>query len=115
KGLERSLRGHRVQDAVNRFVTSNSEDGGADDLVALLVDHDFHEALGLAFLQRTGDARHGPAANADLVIFRARFGFGHANPPQWRIDEQAVAGNSIAEAARAAVQQILGDNLEVVV
>src|SRR6202022_1230752 len=72
--LERSLGRHGVQDAVNGFVASNAQNGRAENLIALLIDHDFHEALRLAFLDGACDARHGPAANPDLAIACAGLG-----------------------------------------
>src|ERR1700704_3617745 len=95
--LERSLGRHRIQDAVDGFVASNAQNGGAQNLLALLINHHFHETLRLAFLDGARDAGHGPAANPDLVICCAGLRLRHADASEWRIDEQAITGDSVAD------------------
>ena len=48
-----------------------------------------------------------PLARASLL--------GHADAPQRRIDEQAITGNPVAHPAGFAVEQIAGDDLEIIV
>src|SRR5438270_436254 len=48
KYLERSLGRHCIQDAVDGFVAADAQNGGAQDLVAAVIHHHFHETLRFA-------------------------------------------------------------------
>src|SRR5260221_10490579 len=42
---------HDVEDTVNGLVARKAQQGGSEDLLRLAVDQNFHETLGLAFLE----------------------------------------------------------------
>ena len=79
------------------------------------VDDDLHEALRLAFLDRAADAGHRAAADADARPVARACGLGHADPAERRIDVERVSRNAVADLARGAVEQVRGDDLEIVV
>jgi hypothetical protein len=56
------------------FVAAGTENGGTENLVALLVDDDFHEPLRLAFLNCPVYAGHRPLADTDFAIGGPRLG-----------------------------------------
>src|SRR5205085_7595719 len=101
--------------AGERLVTASPEDRGAEDLPRLGIDDDLHEALCLAFLDRAPDAAHRPLRAEQGAAAGARLAVGHADTAERRIDVQGVANNAVADLARLAVEQIGGDDLEVVV
>ena len=69
---------HHVEDAVDRFVALDAQDGGAEDLLGVRVDDDLHEAERLAFLDGAADARHRPLADEERSPEGARLALGRA-------------------------------------
>ncbi len=97
------------------LVASYAENGGAENRVGVAVDNDFHKSLRFPLFDRAADAGHGPAADPDRVSFGARFGLGHADPAERRIDVERVNRNAVAHLARGAVEQVRRGDLEIVV
>src|SRR5262245_11855641 len=86
------LRIHGTEDAVDALVTRQPQERGAEDLLAVSIDQDFHEALGLALFIRPTDVYHGhrrdqggPAALADLSLR-------HAGATERRVHEERIGG-----------------------
>ena len=114
-GRGRDARRHRLDHGVDRLVAPDAQDRGAEDGVAVAVDHHLHEALRLALLDRAADAGHRPAADPHRMALGARLGLGHADAAERRIDVEGVGRNAVAHPARRAVEQVRGDDLEIVV
>ncbi len=74
---------HDVEDAVDGFVSANSEDGGAEDFFGFGVGQDLHEALGLAFFDGAADLGHRARADEGGLACSLDFGpdlrFGEAD------------------------------------
>ena len=66
------------------------EDGRAEDFLALGVDENLHEALGLAFFDRSADLGHGALTDQRWLAGLANVGFGHADAAEGRIDVEGV-------------------------
>ena len=95
---------HRVDNAVHRFVAADAQDRRAENFLALGIDDDFHQTVGFAFFDCAAHLRHGALADADFAPDGSGMGFRQADTAQRRIDEQPVAGNSIADPPRIAVE-----------
>ena len=100
---------------VDDLVAVDSQDRRAENLLALGVDDDLHEALRLALLDRSPDLRHRAFADEDLLAGRLRRGLGHADAAERRIDEQGIGVDPVSHPAPIAVEQVGRDDLVVVV
>ena len=58
---------------------------------------------------------HRAISHTDLTAAGARFPLGHADASQRRIDEQAITENAVGYPTGFAVEQVAGDDLEIVV
>src|SRR5207247_10211985 len=81
----------------------------------LRVDRDRLNALPLALLDGRADLGHRPAGRQQLAPARPRLRLGHADPAQRRIDIEGVSEDAVADPAGFAVEQVGGDDLEIVV
>ena len=97
------------------LVAAGAEDRRAQDLLALGVDDDLHEALRLALLDRSLHLRHGALADEDLLAGRLRRGLRHPGPAERRLDEERVGLDAVGHPPGVVVQEIRGHDLEVVV
>src|ERR1700730_3861173 len=97
------------------LVAADAENGGAEDLPGVGIHDHLHEPLRLSLFHRPIHTGHRALSHTDLTPAGARFFLGHADAPQWRIDEQAITGNPVAHPAGFAVEQIARDDLEIVV
>jgi hypothetical protein len=88
---------------VNCFIATYAEDGGAENSLGLGIDDDLHEAIGFTFLDCSTYSRHRTLADADLPPQGTRLRFGQTGATQRWIGEQPVAGDSIADPSRAAI------------
>src|SRR5271154_2925779 len=69
----------------------------------------------LALFDRAGNARHRPLAGQHPPSTVACLGQTHADAAQWRVDVKGICGDTLADPARVMVEQIRGDDLEIVV
>ena len=74
-----------------------------------------HEAQRLAALLRAADAGHGQDALQGRPSAGPYFRLGHADATQRRVGEQRIGGDAVGYPARVVIQQIGGDDLEVIV
>ena len=79
------------------------------------VDEDLHEAFGFAFFDGAADLGHGASADEGGFAGFADFGLGEADAAERRVGVEAVAGDAVGDAAGIVVEQVGGDDLEVVV
>src|ERR1700733_5345959 len=95
----RRLRIHDVEYAVDRFVAADAEYGRAEDLAAVRIHHDLHEALRLAFLDGTAHPRHRTRADERTAPGPADLRVGQSHARERRIDEERVRGDAIGDFA----------------
>src|SRR5438874_12964776 len=95
----------RIHQGMHCFVTPDTQNCGAKNLLAVRIDQYLHEALGFAFLPRSSDVRHGHASDQDVVACAPCFGFTHAEATQRRVREQPVDRYPVAELAILAIQR----------
>ena len=107
--------GHRLDHAMDGLVASDAKNRRAEDGVRVAVDHDLHEPLRFALLDRAADAGHRPPTHADRVAFGPGFGLGKADSPQRRVDIERIDRNAIAYFACGAVEQVRRGDLEIIV
>src|SRR6516162_3965265 len=118
RALDDRVRGfgiHQIEDRVDRLVASRTEQRGAEDLFAVAIDENAHKALRLALFDGAGNARHRPLAGQYPPPTVARLGQTHADATQWRVGVEGISGYTLADPAWVVVEQIRGDNLEIVV
>jgi hypothetical protein len=72
----RGFRAHHVENAMDGFVAAGSENRSAEDALGFGVDHDLHEALRFAFLDRAADAGHGALSDQCTPSALAHIAFG---------------------------------------
>ena len=106
--------GHHVEHRVDDLVAFDAEQRGAEDALALGIDEHLHEALRLAALPGAADARHRHHADQRRLAARAHLGLAHADAAERRVGEERVRRDAVADLARAAVEQVVGDDLVVV-
>ena len=106
---------HGVEDAVDGFVAAGAEDVGAEDLLGVGVDEDLDEAFGFAFFDGAADAGHGAGADEGWLSGFADFGFGEADAAEGRVGVEGVAEDAVGDAAGIVVEEVGGDDFEVVV
>ena len=94
---------------------SMPEQRGAEDLLALGVDDDLHEALGLAALVGAADVLHRHLRDQRLDALAPDVLLGHAGAAEGWVDEQAVGRDPVLDPALFALEQVRRDDLEVVV
>ena len=111
----RQIAVHRVEQRVHDLVALDAQQRRAEDAVALRIHQHLHEALRLAAFAGAAHARHRQHADQHRPARGARLGLGDADARQRRIGEQRVGRDALADAARAAVEQVGGDDLVVVV
>ena len=99
------LRIHHVKQAVDGFVTTDAEDGGAEQAFAGAVYNHFHEAKRLATLNGAPYAQHRPHADTHVVARAQSLCFGESDPRQRRINEERIAGNAVRNATRPPMQK----------
>src|SRR5574337_1386510 len=91
--LDRRVRKPRIdrtEERVHGLVAADAENRGTEDAPTRGIDDDLHEALRLAFLDGTCDARHRPLADQHAGAVAHCFGLGHADATERRVDEKAV-------------------------
>jgi hypothetical protein len=100
---------------VNCFIATHAQDGGAENGLGLGIDDDLHEAIGFTFLDCPAYSRHRALADADSPPQGTRLRLGQTGATQRWIGEQPVAGDSIADPSRVAIEQVCRDNLKIVI
>ena len=100
---------------MDNFIAADAEDGGSQDLARFRVHQDLHEALRFTLFDRAADFRHGALTHQRLSAALADFRLGHACPAKRRVDVERVRCDAIAHLTRIVVEQIGGDDFEVVV
>src|ERR1051326_7710811 len=98
---------------MDSFVATDSQDAGAQDLVRLRIDHDLHEAVGLAFLDRAAYARHWALSDEGRTAGLPHFRLSHAGSAERRVDVNRVSPVAVAHPARIVVQKIGCHDLEI--
>src|SRR3984885_8267391 len=115
---EKSVRGvcvHGAQDAVNRFISACSENGGSQNLFALCVHQYFHEALRFPLFYSASDFRHRASSDQGSASTLTYLGFGKTNPGQRRIDVQGTHRDAVTDAPGGFLEEIVRYDLKVVV
>ena len=107
--------GHDVEQGVHDLVALDAEQRRPEDQPRLAVDQHLHEAPGLAALAGAPDPRHRQVAHERRPARRAHLRLGHADAAQRRIGEQGVGRDAVGNAPGVAVEEVGGDDLEVVV
>ena len=79
------------------------------------VDEDLHEALRLALLEGAADILHGHLGHRAPADRIAHLRLGQPDAAERRIGVQVVGDDAVADPARIVVEQVGGDDLEVVV
>src|SRR5438093_138666 len=100
---------------MDRFVATGAEDGGAQNFSSVRVDDDLHEALCFPFLDGTRNAAHEARADQEPPTAGARLHLGHSDAAERRIGVEGIAGYALVQTPRFAVEQVGGDDLEIVV
>src|SRR5690606_22961711 len=85
------------------------------NLLALGIDQHLHHPLGFAPFAGAGHLAHGHDAHKGLPARFAQLGLAHADATERGIDEEAIDQYAILDRARAAVEHIVGDDLEIIV
>ena len=101
--LERRVRRagvHDVEDAVDRLVALDAENGGAENLLRVSVDDDFHEAERFVSLDGATDSSHRTLADEEGSTKGTRLRLGEPRASEGRIDVERTAGNSVVEMRR---------------
>src|SRR2546422_11249368 len=96
-------------------VAAAAENGGSKDRLRLSIDDDLHEALRLTLLNGARAPGYRSLADAHRISLGTRLRFGQADAPERRVDVEGITRDPVAHPAVVPIQQIGGDNLEVVV
>lgn len=104
-----------VEYAVNGLVTARPQYRSTQDLAGLGIGDDLHEPERLTFFYSAANARHRPRADENGQPSPPRFRLAHAGASQRRIDEERVAWHAVTDLSSFTVEQIGGDDLEIVV
>ena len=111
----RSLRVHRVQQNVNNFVASDSENCGTQNLFCFRVDADFDETLCLTFFVRAAHLAHrklrGEGSPSRFPYLCVR----QAATSQRRVNIERIGLDPVGNPAMVSVKEIVRNNLVVVV
>jgi hypothetical protein len=99
---------------VNYFVTSDSQNRGAQDLFRFCIDADFDETLCLTFLVRAAHLTHrkfrGESTPSRFPYLCVR----HAASPQRRVNIERIGLDPVGNPAIVSVKEIVRNNLVVV-
>src|ERR1700752_4887611 len=106
---------HDVEDRVNDLIAADTENGCAEDEFGFGVDHHLHEALCLPLLHGSPYACHRSLAHQSFSAGFANLVHGHACAAEWRVDVKRIGGDAVTHPPRVVVEQVGGDDLEVVV
>ncbi len=107
---------HHVDHAVNGFVAAGAEDGGAENLSrGPASTTTFMKPCVSSFSTARLDAAHRPRRDQQRPSGRARLRLGDADPAERRIDVQRVGWYPLPQLPVLAVEQVGGNDLEVVV
>src|SRR5262245_56699 len=93
-----------VENTVDRLVAAGAEDRGAQDLLRLCIDSDFHQPLCFAFLDGAPHLGHRSLSNQKLAAGRSRLLLGHADTSERRVDVERITDHALAHAAVFAIQ-----------
>ncbi len=89
-----------------------AEHSAGQEIVLVGVDQHLHEALGLAGFAGAADALHRHLRAQHALATGQGFSLRHADAAQRWVDEQRVARDAVADAARVGVEQVrLSDQL----
>ncbi len=112
----RSARVHDIQNTVNGFIATDSQDRCPQNLLRVRIYKYFHEPLGLPLLPGPSHVLHQTKTHQGVAVRAADLIFGQSDPSERRIDEQPIAGESIADAARIVIiEEIGGHNFVIIV
>jgi hypothetical protein len=100
---------------VNSFVSACSEDGGSQNLFALLVHQHLHETLSFSLLNSASDLRHRASSDQGGAPTLANLRLGKANLRQWGIDIKGTYRDTVTDAPGGFVEEIVRYDLKVVV
>src|SRR6266567_4404325 len=106
---------HQIENAVHHFVAGKAEQRCAKDLLGVLVDQDFHEALSFALFIGAADILHRDRADQPGLPRFSNLRLRHACTPERRIGVERVGGNAVRDTARFMVEKICRYDLEIVV
>src|SRR6185312_2637232 len=100
---------------VDDLISADTEDGGAEDALAFRANQHLHETLRFAPFACTPDRFHGEGGGERRHAGGANLVLGHAGAAERRIDEEAIGEDAVGDAAVAAIEQIGGDDLVIIV
>src|SRR3954464_3438462 len=106
---------HHVEQGMDDLVAAGSQDACPENLLAVGVDQNLHEAVGLTLLDRSSNFRHQPLGGEHAAARAQRLGLGHAGAAERRIDEQSIGRDAVPDAAPTLVEQVRRDDLEIIV
>ena len=106
---------HDVEEAVDGFVAADAEERGAEDALGFGVDQDLHEAEAFAFFEGAVDAGHGAGGDEDWLARFACVGFRYADAGEGWVAVHGVAGYAVGDSSGVVVEEVCGDDFEVVV
>ena len=106
---------HHVENTMHDLVAAGTEKCRAQDFLAVSIGDDLHETLCLATLNGTAHLCHRTYSDENVAAGFESFRFRHAGATKRRIDIERVGGLAVAHAAIVAVQQVCGNDLEIVV
>ena len=106
---------HCGEDIVDCLIAAGSDDSSPQNLGRAGIDEDFDEPVGLVFFDGAADARHGPDSYESGKSATAYFGLRQIDMRKGWIDIERVYGKTIADAAGGALEQVVGDDFEIVV
>ena len=101
------LRIHDVQQNVNHFIPSNSENGSSQDLFRFCIDADLDETLHLSFFVGPAHFTHRIFRNEGTASGFPYFFVRHAAAPQGRVDIERVGLDPVGNPAMVRVEEIV--------
>jgi hypothetical protein len=100
---------------MNGLVPADTKDRSPQYQFRFGINNNLHETLRLAFFDGAPDLRHRPHADADFSPGVSSLMFGNAHTAQGRVDIECVGADAVAETARFVVEEVRGDDLEIVI
>lgn len=105
---------HHIENAVICLVAACAKERGSQDFLCVGIDQYFHEALRLAFPERAGYILHGDSTDTCAATASSDLRLSHAGSAQRRIGVERIGGNTLAHSSMLTIDQIGGDDLEIV-
>src|SRR5215210_7085077 len=97
---------HGYLDHRHDLAPFDPEDGAAQDLTGLAVDHGLHHSPALVHLQRPWHVAHRDAGNPDVTTLLTGLRLAQAHPPELRVYKDRVGHQAVGCRRVFAVEQV---------